>query len=107
MRYTTVFLLPALLTAALLSACGEKAEAPAPEAAPVPAAVPAAEPAPAKVEPGGYEPTPEERVQGITLTQEEIDKKYAEARAATPQPVIPGEAPAAPVAEEAPATEAK
>ncbi len=97
MRYTTVFLLPALLTAALLSACGEKAEAPAPEAAPVPA----------KVEPGGYEPTPEERVQGITLTQEEIDKKYAEARAATPQPVIPGEAPAAPVAEEAPATEAK
>jgi hypothetical protein len=105
----------AILAALLLTACGEKAEAPA-EPAPAPeASAPAAtEPAaaaPATPEPGGYVPTPEERVEGITKTQEELDKMYAEARANTPLPVIPGEAPAeAPAAAapaEAPATEAK
>lgn len=97
----------AILAALLLTACGEKAEAPA-EPAPAPeASAPAAtEPAaaaPAAAEPGGYVPTPEERVEGITRTQEELDKMYAEARANTPMPIIPGEAPAAAPAEGAPA----
>lgn len=95
----------AILAALLLTACGEKAEAPAePAPAPEASAPAAAEPAPvAAPEPGGYVPTPEEQVKGITKTQEEIDKMYAEARANTPLPTIPGEAPAAPAAEAAPA----
>lgn len=104
----------AILAALLLTACGEKAEAPA-EPAPAPeASAPAAAPeaAPAAPEPGGYVPTAEEQVKGITKTQEELDAMYAEARANTPLPIIPGEAPAeAPAAvaapAEAPAAEAK
>jgi len=102
----------AILAALLLTACGEKAEAPVEPAVAPEATAPAAEPAaPAAVEPGGYVPTPEEQVKGITRTQEELDKLYAEARANTPLPTIPGEAPAPapaePVAAEAPAAESK
>lgn len=113
-------LLATLLTALFLTACGEKpAEAPAPEAAPaadVAPAAPAAEPAAAS---GGYTPTTEELVPGITRTKEEQDKINAEAMAGTPMPMIPGEAPAADAAApveaapaeaapvEAPATPAK
>lgn len=50
--------------------CGKKEEA-APAAAPAPVAAPAAVEAPAapveKASGGGYEPTPEERVPGITI----------------------------------------
>ncbi len=100
--------LSALMAALLLTACGEKTEeAPAVTTeAPAAAATPAAEPAPAPApEAGGYTPTPDERVPGITMTEQELDALYAESRANTPVPVIPGEeAPAAaPAAEAAPA----
>ncbi len=107
----------AILTALLLTACGEKAEPPAeaataPETAAPAEAAPAPVAAPVKVEPGGYVPTPEEQVKGITRTQEELDKMYAEARANTPLPTIPGEPAVTPATAEAastetPATEAK
>lgn len=109
MQYKSALLLTALLGTLFLSACGEKPEEPAPEAAPVaePAteAAPAAEPAPAP-EPlaGGYEPTAEERVPGITRTKEEQDKINAEAMVGLPMPAIPGEA--APAAVEVAPTEA-
>ena len=65
----------------LVVACGKKEE-PAPvEAAPAPVAAPAAEaakPAPAATEPGGYVPSAEERVPGITLDPATMD-------AATPE----------------------
>lgn len=92
-----------------MTACGEKAEEPAvtteaptaEAAAPAPAAEPAPAPAP---EAGGYTPTAEEKVPGITMTQEELDKLFAEARANTPVAIVPGEeAPATPAAEVAPA----
>jgi len=38
---------------------------------------------------GGYEPKANERVPGITMSQEELDKIYAEARRNMPVPVIP------------------
>lgn len=96
--------LSALMAALLLTACGEKAEeAPAVTTeAPAAAATPAAEPAPAPApEAGGYTPTADERVPGITMTEQELDALYAESRANTPMPVIPGEE--APAAEAAPA----
>jgi hypothetical protein len=112
MKATSTLFVSALL-ASLLTACGEKVEepavttdAPAAEAAtPAPAAEPAPAPAP---EAGGYTPSAEEKVPGITMTQEELDKLFAEARANTPTATVPGEeAPAAtPAAEAAPATEA-
>ena len=103
------FLVPVLLASLLLSACAEKeAEAPV-EAAPTTAepATAAPEPAPAATELGGYTPTADELVLGVTVPQEELDKKNAELLKDTPKPVIPGEAPAAPVAEAAPAEETK
>jgi len=96
MQYKSTLVFSVLIGALLLSACSEKPAEPAPEAAPVaePAAeaAPAAEPAPAP-EPvaGGYEPTADERVPGITRTKEEQDKINAEALADTPMPTIPGE----------------
>ncbi|WP_019881479.1 MULTISPECIES: hypothetical protein [unclassified Methylophilus] len=41
---------------------------------------------------GGYEPSADERVPGITMSQEELDKIYAEARRNMPLPVIPEDA---------------
>ena len=84
--------MPALLGALLLSACGEKEAAPMPAAS---VAAPVAAPAPVVNEAGGYEPSPEGRVPGITRTQEELDKMAADVRASTPQPGLPGEAPPA------------
>lgn len=104
MKLTPMLAVSAILGALLLSACGEKpAEAPA-EPAPVPEAAAPAEPV---VQAGGYEPTAEERVPGITRTKEEQDKINAEAMAGVPLPTIPGEAAApsveTPAAAEAPA----
>lgn len=89
-------LLVALLAALFLTACGEKAaETPAPTPTPAADVAPAAPaPAPAAAV-GGYTPTAEELVPGITRTKEEQDKINAEAMAGTPMPAIPGEAPAA------------
>jgi hypothetical protein len=73
MKLNAILVVPALLSALLLTACGQKSEdatevAPAPAAESTPAEVaPAAEAAPAASGAGGYEPTPEERVPGITL----------------------------------------
>lgn len=64
-----------------LVACSEQAstEAPVAEEQAAPEAMaPAPEPAKSA---GGYEPTESERVPGITMTQEEMDKAFAEARA--------------------------
>ena len=88
-------LLAVLLTTLFLSACGEKVAeepTPAPEVAPTAevAPAPAAEPVAAA---GGYTPTADELVPGITRTKEEQDKINAEAMAGTPMPIIPGEAP--------------
>lgn len=82
-------LLASVLTA-MLAACGQQEPA-TPEVAVEAAPAPVAAEAPAKSSGGGYEPSESERVPGITMTQEELDKLYAEARANTPQPVIPGE----------------
>ena len=91
MKLNQVFVIPALLSALLLSACGEKEAAPEPVA---PVTAPVAAPAPVVNQAGGYEPSAEERVPGITRTKEEQDKINAEALASTPLPQIPGEAPA-------------
>jgi len=77
------------LSSALLVACGEKAEEAAPVEAAAPAATeaapaPAADAAPATG--GGYEPTAEERVPGITI----------DASAPVEAAPAPAEAPAAP-----------
>ena len=109
MQMKLTHLVPALLLV-LLSACGEKAEEPAAAAEAPAAAAPAAEapaPAPAVVEAGGYTPSADELVPGITRTKEEQDKINAEALAGTPMPVIPGEEPAAAPAAEAPAAPAE
>ena len=84
------------LLALFLTACGEK-EQMAPEVGPEDSAVtappPATEaPASAAKSGGGYEPSDSERVPGITMTQEELDKIYAETRETTPMPQIPEEA---------------
>ena len=58
------------VTGLLMVGCGQKEEAAPAEAAPAPAAAAApaeAAPAPAVAEPGGYVPTAEERVPGITI----------------------------------------
>jgi hypothetical protein len=89
-------LLAILLAALFLTACGEKP-------ADMPAAAPAADKAPEAASGGGYTPTADELVPGATRSKEEQDKINAEALAATPMPVIPGEAPAAAPVEAAPA----
>lgn len=104
MKLNIVLAIPALLGALLLTACGEKAEQATDAAAgaateavqdaataTTDAAATAVEAAPAAAEAGGYVPTAEELVPGVTMTQEEIDKQYAEARANTPVAVVPGE----------------
>jgi hypothetical protein len=87
MKITSSVLVSALLATLLLTACGEKAEEAAPvEEAPVaetaPAeTVPAPEPAPSA---GGYEPTADERVPGITMSPEELAAAAEEAPAEAP-----------------------
>jgi len=77
----------------LMAGCGQKEEA-APAEAPAPAAAPVEEaPAPAAAEPGGYVPTAEERVPGITIDPAALAAE-AEA-AAAPAEVAPAEEPAA------------
>lgn len=96
MKVVSKTLLAMLLGAAFLSACGEKAEAPAEVAAP--AAAPAAEapkPEPVKEEPGGWVPPAEDRVPGITVP---ADGAAAPAEAAAAAPADAA-APAAPAAE--------
>lgn len=84
MKLNAILVVPALLGALLLTACGEKPaeEAAAPaevpmEAAPAPAAE--AAPAPAASTAGGYEPTAEERVPGITVDPAAAEAAPAEA----------------------------
>ena len=106
MTLNTALAIPALLGALLLTACGEKtdkatdAAAPAEvvqEPAPATPAAAAAEPAApvAATQAGGYTPSAEELVPGVTMSQEEIDKQFAEARAGTPVATVPGDEPAA------------
>lgn len=82
------------LLALFLTACGEKEQAASEDGQEASAVTaPLAEtPAPAAKSGGGYEPSESERVPGITMTQEELDKIYAETRATTPMPQIPEEA---------------
>ena len=94
MRLSQNYAVPALLGALFLRAFGEKEAAPEPvPAAPVTAH--AALKAPVVSQAGAYEPSPEERVPGITRTQEELDKMAADVRTNTPQTIIPGDAPPA------------
>ena len=82
-----------LLSVMLLAACSESPEATVEEQ--VQSTQVAPESAPPKASAtsgGGYVPSDSERIPGITLTQEELDKMYAEARANTPTPVIPEDA---------------
>jgi hypothetical protein len=70
------------LTGFLVVACGQKEEAPAEVAPAAETAAPAADAAPAApaaTEAGGYEPTAEERVPGITLDPAQIEAAPAEA----------------------------
>jgi hypothetical protein len=73
----------------LMVGCGAKEEEAAPaEAAPVAEVAPAAEAAPAPAEPGGYEPTAEERVPGITIDPATL---AAQAEAAAAPEAAPAE----------------
>jgi hypothetical protein len=90
MRWNTYLL--TLFLAIGLVACG-KEEAPAPETT-APAAESAATDAPAAAKSsggGGYEPAADERVPGITVSKEELEKQLEAAHANTPQPEIPAE----------------
>ena len=91
MKLNAMLVVPALLGALLLTACGEKPaeEAAAPaestmEATPAPAAEAAPAPAPAAeaTSGGGYEPTAEERVPGITIDAAAAPAEAAPAEAA-------------------------
>ena len=91
MKLNAMLVVPALLGALLLTACGEKPaeEAAAPvestmEATPAPAAEAAPAPAPAAEASsgGGYEPTAEERVPGITEDAAAAPAEAAPAEAA-------------------------
>lgn len=92
-------LMVASVAGLLMVGCGEKpAEAPAdaaPAATPAPAA-PAAEAAPAPAGGGGYEPTAEERVPGITI--DPAAPEAAPAAEAAPTAPAGTEPPAAPEA---------
>lgn len=100
-----------LLAVLLLSACGDKEAEAARKAAEVAAKaeavakVKAAAPPPVVQQAGGYEPTAQERVVGITRTKEEQDKINAESLAGMALPQVPGEAP--PVTEPTAADAAK
>lgn len=80
------------VSSVLLVACGEKEATPV-EAAPAPVvapAVPAAEAAPAApAGGGGYEPTAEERVPGITLDAAAVEAAATTAAEAAPVEAAP------------------
>ena len=79
----------------LVVGCGKKEEAVPAETTPAPAAAPAAAaPAPAATEPGGYVPTAEERVPGITIDPATLAAE-AGAETAPAAEAAPAEAPAA------------
>jgi hypothetical protein len=91
MRWNTYLLTLFLVVG--LAACG-KEEPPAPETAAPAAEQPAATDAPAAAKSsggGGYEPAEDERVPGITVSKEELEKQLEAAHANTPQPEVPGE----------------
>ena len=78
------------LGSALLVGCGEKAEEAAVEETPA-AAAPAAEAAPAAAptSAGGYEPTAEERVPGITIDPAQLATEGAAPAEAAPAEAAP------------------
>lgn len=91
MKLRSTFLLPVILSAMVLTACGEKPQEPevmteAPVAQEAPAPVEAAPAPAAKAEPGGYDK--QDRVPGITKTQEELDQIVAEGLEGVPLPDI-------------------
>ena len=97
MKLNANLVVPVLLGALLLTACGKKEEAapevaPAPAAESAPAAAPAAEAAPAASGAGGYEPTAEERVPGITLDSTAPAEEAAPASEPAPAEAAPAEA---------------
>ncbi|MEI8362996.1 MAG: hypothetical protein WCG35_07220 [Betaproteobacteria bacterium] len=61
------------VTSLLMVGCGKKEEAAPVIVTPAPAPAPVAEVAPPVAEPGGYVPTAEERVPGITLDAAALD----------------------------------
>lgn len=90
MKWITCLL--AVLLAFGSVSCSKKEEMPVPEASPAAEPVATQSPEPVKSSGGGgYEPTADERVPGITMSQEEIDKQTTEALANTPRPEVPGE----------------
>lgn len=89
-------LLALSVTSLLVIGCGNKEETAPVETTPTPAAPVAAPPAPKAPEPGGYVPTAEERVPGITIDPATL---AAEAAAAN------GEVVSTPAAEAAPAAQ--
>ena len=97
MKYLNQTLLGLLLGAALLSACGKQEEPKVEMTAPAAAPAPEVKKEPVKEEPGGWEPSPEQRVPGITIPVE-----GATAPAATPATAAP-----TPAAEVAPAAAEK
>lgn len=79
----------------LMVGCGKKEEAVPAEATPAPAAAPVeSAPAPAASEPGGYVPTAEERVPGITIDPATLAAE-AGAEPAPAAEAAPAEEPAA------------
>ena len=72
----------------LVVGCGKKEEAAPVEAAPAPVAAPVAV-APAPVEAGGYVPTAEERVPGITIDPATLDAAASAAETAPVPAVAP------------------
>lgn len=95
MKLNAILVVPALLGALLLTACGDKAAdttevAPTPAAETTPAeAAPAAESAPAASGAGGYEPSAEERIPGITLDAAAAEAEAAPAEAAPAEEAAP------------------
>lgn len=92
MKYCVIKSCSSVILSVICAVClgGCEREASTPEVA----AIQSASPANAAETPsaGGYEPSADERVPGITMSQEELDKIYAEARRNMPLPVIPQDA---------------
>ncbi len=92
MKYCVIKSCSSVILSVICAVClgGCEREASTPEGAVIQSASPAnAAETPSA---GGYEPSADERVPGITMSQEELDKIYAEARRNMPLPVIPQDA---------------